>query len=268
MATIALHSAASGLSALNTSMDVIANNLANVNTPGFKSSRANFQDLLYANRVQPGVENANGDQRPIGLQVGLGVRVSGTQMSFTQGSLITTGRDLDVAIEGNGFFRVAVQPTLGNGTAYTRSGSFAVNSQGQLVMANDQGRRLEPPVTIPDNATQVQVDSTGRVYAKIPGNVEPQQVGQIELTTFINPAGLSAAGENLYVETSASGPAVNGNPASDQRGQLKQGVLENSNVDPTEELINLIKSQRAFEMNSKTIQAADENLRTVANLRR
>ena len=268
MATIALHSAASGLSALNTSMDVIANNLANVNTPGFKASRANFQDLLYANRAQPGVENANGDQRPIGLQVGLGVRVSGTQLSFSQGALINTTRPLDVAIEGNGFFKVSVQPTLGNGTAYTRAGSFAVNSQGQLVMANDQGRRLDPPVTIPDNATAVTIDATGRVLAQIPGNVEPQEVGQIELATFINPAGLSAVGENLFVETGASGNAISGNPASDQRGQLKQGVLENSNVDPTEELINLIKTQRAFEMNSQTIRAADENLKTVANLRR
>jgi len=268
MATIALNSASSALSALNTSMDVLANNLANVNTAGFKSSRANFQDLLYAQRQQPGIENANGDERPIGLQVGLGVRVSGTQLSFTQGSLMTTGRQLDIAIEGSGFFQVSVQPTLGNGTAYTRSGSFAVNSQGQIVMANDQGRRLEPPVSVPENATSVQVDSTGRVYAQIPGNVEPQQVGQIQLTTFINPAGLSNVGENLYVETAASGTATSGDPAADQRGQLIQGVLESSNVDPTEELIMLIKTQRAFEMNSQVIRAADENLRTVANLRR
>lgn len=268
MAITALHSAASGLSALNTSLDVISNNLANVNTPGFKASRANFQDLLYLERNQPGVENASGDSRPIGLFVGLGVRVSGTQLSFKQGAPINTGNDLDVTVQGDGFFRVLVQNSLGNGIAYTRAGNFAVNKNGQLVLANDQGRKVDPAVTIPENATKVEIDATGKVFAQIPGNVEPQQVGQLELATFINAAGLQQVGENLYVETGASGPPVVGNPGSDQRGSVVQRFLENSNVDPTEELINLIKTQRAFEMNSNVIRAADESLKTVANLNR
>lgn len=268
MANIALQSAASGLSALNTSMDVIANNLANVNTPGFKASRANFQDLLYVERSQPGVENANGDQRPIGLYVGLGTKISGTQLDFKQGSPQITGRELDLTIDKLGFFRVKVQDALGNGFAYTRAGNFTLNDEGDIVLASDQGRRLEPNVRIPQNAEQISINSSGEVSVRVPNTVEPQVVGQIEIATFANPSGLSQIGENLYVESAASGAPVLGNPETDVRGSLKQGQLEGSNVDPTFELIELIRTQRAFEMNSNTIRAADNALQTVANLRR
>lgn len=269
MAIAALHSSATGLSALNTALDVISNNLANVNTTGFKSSRANFADLLYAERAQPGVENANGDQSPIGLYVGLGTRVTGTQNSFEQGPAINTGRDTDIYIEGQGFFRVKVEDRIGGGFAYTRAGSFAINRQGQLVMASDQGRVLDPPITIPDDAIPpIRVTQDGEVFVLQSGQTEPQSVGNIEIATFINPEGLRSLGDNLFAESAASGPPNQGQPATNQRGVLRQEVLEGSNVDPTRELIELIKTQRAFEMNSNTIRAADETLRNIATLRR
>ncbi len=269
MAILALQSAASGLAALNTALDVTANNLANVNTPGFKSSRANFQDLLYIERAQPGVENANGDQRPIGLFVGLGTRVSGTHLDFTQGPPISTNRDLDVSIDGTGFFRVRVQDALGGGIAYTRAGNFTVNSQGELVLASDQGRRLDPVIVVPDGAVRpIDIRADGRVFVTVPPQVAPQEIGQIQTASFINPAGLKQVGENLFIETAASGPPVLGNPGEDNRGQLISNFLEGSNVDPTRELIDMIRTQRAFEMNSNTIRAADDTLRNVAQLRR
>lgn len=268
MASIALNSAASGLSALNTRLDVVANNLANVNTAGFKSSRVNFQDLLYMERAQPGVENAAGDERPTGLYVGLGVKVAGTQADFTEGAVITTDRELDVYISGDGFFRVQVQDDLApGGIAYTRNGQFTVNSEGELVMANDQGRRLDVGFTIPPEATGIQIDASGQVSAIMPGEEEPQQIGEILLATFINPQGLAPLGENLYAETGASGPPIDGEPGTENFGQLLQGAYEGSNVDPTRELIDLITTQRAFEMNSQSIRAADETLRTIAQLR-
>lgn len=267
MAAIALQSASSGLSALSTKLDVIANNLANVNTSGFKSSRANFQDLLYIERAQPGVENANGDQRPTGLYVGLGVKVSGTQQSFAQGAPITTNRPLDVMISGQGFFQVEVDDARGGGIAYTRAGNFTKNADGELVLANDTGRRLIPSITIPDDALHVDILQDGRVLVSLPGNTQTQEIGQLQIATFINPAGLRQEGENLYTETAASGPPVLGNPDEDGRGFLQSNFLEASNVDPTYELIELIRTQRAFEMNSQAIRAADETLRNVANLR-
>jgi flagellar basal-body rod protein FlgG len=269
MANIALQSAATGLSALNTRLDVISNNLANVNTTGFKASRANFQDLLYIEREQPGVENANGDRTPTGLYVGLGVKVSGTQLDLGQGTLINTGNPLDMAIEGIGFFKVRVQDDLGNGIAYTRAGNFIMNADGQLVLANDQGRRLEPEITIPPDAIPpFTITTDGRVLVLTPGATEPQEVGQLELSAFVNPAGLKAIGGNLYLETAASGPPLDGPPGTENRGQIRQNFLEGSNVDPTNELIELIRTQRAFEMNSNTIRAADETLRNIAQLRR
>lgn len=268
MAINALQSASTGLSALNTSLDVIANNLANINTAGYKSSRSNFQDLLYIEKAQPGVENANGDQRPTGLYVGLGVKVSGTQQDFSQGAPIATGRDLDLMVQGLGFFKVQVENDLGGGVAYTRAGNFAINSDGELVMANDQGRRIDPAINIPANAEKVDVDSTGRVFVSLPGETDPQEIGQIQITTFVNPAGLKQVGENLWVESAASGQPIEGEPGSDNRGTISQGMLENSNVDPTKELIELIRTQRGYEFNSQSIRAADEALRTVAQLRR
>ncbi len=268
MAYLALQSAATGLSALNTQLDVIANNLANVNTNGFKASRANFQDLLYMERAQPGVENALGDKRPTGLNVGLGVKVSGTQLSFQEGSPITTNNDLDLMIKGQGFFKVTVEPSLGGGTAYTRAGNFTTNADGEIVLATDTGRRLDPNITIPNEAIPpFKVTTDGRVQVLQSGSTQATEVGQIQLVTFVNPAGLKQIGENLFIETEASGAPQEGEPGSDNRGSIMQGVLEGSNVDPTKELIEMIRTQRAFEMNSNTIRAADDTLRAVAQLR-
>lgn len=269
MAINALQSAASGLSALNTALDVVANNLANVNTPGFKSSRVNFQDLLYIEKAQPGTRNQNDDTRPIGLYVGTGVRVSGTQLDFTQGADQATGRPLDVSINGSGFFRVTVEDSLGpGGYAYTRAGAFTLNADGELCLANDQGRRVEPVITIPPDASSVTIGQDGTVFVTVPGQADPQELGPIEIASFINPAGLKTVGENLYVETPASGEPILGEPGTEGRGSLMAGHLESSNVDPTKELIELIRTQRAFEMNSQSIRAADESLRSVAQLRR
>jgi len=266
MATIALHSAATGLSALSTSLDVIANNLANVNTDGFKSSRANFQDLLYQEKAQPGTENANGDQRPTGLYVGLGTRISGTQLNFTQGSAINTGRELDLLIEGQGFFQVQVEDTLSqDGLAFTRAGNFAVNADGEIVLANDNGRRLEPVITLPENRSGVSILSDGSVYAIVDG--EQEFIDRIQLAVFVNPAGLRQIGENLFAPSPASGDPQTGDPLEGGRGRVVQNFLEGSNVDPVVELVSLIRTQRAFEMNSQSIRAADEVLQTVGRLR-
>lgn len=267
MANISLHSAATGLSALNTQLDVIANNLANVNTLGYKASRVNFQDLLYQERAHPGVENANGDQRPTGLFIGLGVKVSGTQVDFRVGAPESTGRPLDMFIEGDGFFMVRVEDDLGGGVAYTRAGNFAVNSEGQIVLASSEGRVMLPEITIPDGAT-VNVAKDGTVSILEPGGVGETQIGRIEIATFVNPAGLRLVGENLYLESPASGAPGMGDPLDGGRGGILQGFLEGSNVDAVTELITLIKTQRAFEMNSQVIQAANETLQEVTNLRR
>lgn len=267
MANIALESAASGLTALNTKLDVIANNLANVNTIGFKGSRVNFEDLLYLERAQPGTQNARGDERPTGLYVGLGVRVSGTQANFTSGTLID-GTPTDVAIDGNGFFMVEVEPgRAAEGVAYTRAGNFVRNADGDLVLANSQGRRLVPTINIPPNALNISISGNGVVSYFEPGATAPTEVGPIELASFTNPEGLRQAGENLYVETAGSGTATVGQPGTESLGILIGGKIETSNVDPTRELIELIRTQRAFEMNSQSIRAADQALQTVSNLR-
>ncbi len=269
MANIALGSASSALSALNTQLDIIANNLANVNTVGYKSSRANFQDLLYIEKQQPGTENANGDERPIGLYIGLGVKVSGTHLNFEQGSAMTTDRPLDIMVNGRGFFAVEVGSDISSdSTAYTRAGAFTLNSDGDIVMASDTGRRLVPTITIPDDVDlqSITITNDGEVFGTVGGDV--QSLGNIEIATFINPTGLKQIGENLFVPTIASGDANTGEPGTDGRGTLMSGRLEASNVDPARELINLIRTQRAFEMNSQAIRAADETMRTVAQLRR
>lgn len=268
MATTALHSAATGLSALSTQIDVVANNLANVNTTAFKGSRVNFEDIFYLEKAQPGVENANGDQRPAGVYVGLGVRVSNTDFSFEQGSAIETGRPLDVMIEGQGFFPVDIVQESGSGLGYTRAGNLFRNSDGDLVLGSSDGPKLDPPVNVPDDAVSVEITSDGGVFITTPGSATSSQVGQIELANFINPNGLKPIGGNVFVETDASGPPINGNPAEDAFGVVRQGFLESSNVNPVRELIDLIKTQRAFELNSQAIQTADEALQVVANLRR
>ncbi len=269
MGVIAMQSASTGLRALNTRLDVIANNLANVNTEGFKTSRANFEDLLYIERAQPGVENNNGDQRPTGLYVGLGVKVSGTQQDFSQGPPVPSENPLDWYIEGKGFFQVQVEADLGEGgLAYTRAGNFTLNSEGEIVLANSDGRRLEPNITVPLDAQAVGIDPSGRIFATLPGDAQPQEIGQIELALFVNEAGLTQVGQNLWVESAASGPPITGEPSTQNFGSIRGNMLEGSNVDPARELIELIRTQRAFEMNSQSIRAADETLQSVAQLRR
>jgi len=269
MALSALHSAATGLSSLNTALDVTANNLANVNTDAFKASRANFQDLMYQEKAQPGVRTAADDQRPTGLYVGLGVKVSGTQFDFAQGALQPTGRELDVAINGEGFFQVRVEDERSqDGIAYTRAGNFVTNSEGEIVLATDTGRVLQPPLQLEEGETQVAISADGTVSAGRPGDPTLRLVGTIQLANFINPAGLEPIGENLYAPSEASGEPLVGEPQIEGRGSLVQGHLESSNVDPVKELVTLIRTQRAFELNSQTIQAADEVLRTVGTLRR
>ncbi|MCE9590131.1 MAG: flagellar basal-body rod protein FlgG [Planctomycetes bacterium] len=268
MAIVALHSASTGLSALSTNIDVIANNLANVNTAGFKASRANFEDLLYQMKQQPGVETASGDQRPAGLQVGMGTRISNTQYDFTKGSPQITGRPLDLMIDGNGLFRVSIPPDRGNGVGYSRAGNFFLNSDGEVVLGNTTGSKLDPPITVPQDATNLTVSADGIVSAQLPGQTTYSQLGQLQLATFVNPNGLQSIGGNLYIESAASGPPIEGTPAQGSFGSIIQNALESSNVDPVHELVDLIKAQRAFEMNSQSIQVADQTLQVISNLRR
>lgn len=268
MAIVALHSASTGLSALSTQIDIIANNLANSNTTGFKSFRANLEDLLYQEKQQPGVENAAGDSTPAGLYVGLGTRISNTQIDPTTGSPINTGRELDVMIDGQGFFQVDIQQELGDGIGYTRAGNFFLNRDGDLVLGNSDGPRLVPNINIPDDALKVEISRDGTVNVFLPNQVEPSNVGQIELATFVNKAGLKPIGGNIFVETAASGPPNAAAAGEGNNGIILQNFLESSNVDPVRELVELIKTQRAFEMNSQSIQAADETLQVIGNLRR
>jgi flagellar basal-body rod protein FlgG len=268
MAVIALSTAATGLSAQATNLDIIANNLANSNTPGYKASRVNFQDLIYQERKLPGVENRQGLRNPIGLYVGLGVRVAGTQLDFQQGAAMQTNRNLDLLIDGRGFFQVEIEDDIGDGIGYTRAGNFTINEDGEMVLATDQGRRLVPPLTIPEDATLVAIGTDGIVSAQLPGQIDPTVIGTIELATFVNPTGLRQIGENLYVTSAASGDPTVGDPGEDGRGVLRQGFLEGSNVDPVTELVSLIRTQRAFEFNSQAMRAADEALSQVGTLRR
>jgi flagellar basal-body rod protein FlgG len=268
MAIIALHSAATGLKALATQLDVISNNIANANNNGFKSSRANFEDLMYQYSQVPGTKNALGDNVPIGLATGYGTRVSGTQLNMAQGSAITTGRPYDVYIEGDGFFQLKVAPGQGDGLGYTRTGNFFTNDKGELVLNGSAGYKLDPAITIPANATQVTIGPDGSVEALAPGNTTPQRVGQIQLARFPNPEGLIQIGGNVFQRSDASGTPVLTNPGQEGAGTLRQSSLETSNVDPVSELVELIKTQRTFELNSQSIQAADQMLQQISNLRR
>lgn len=268
MAITALHAAASGMRALDEKLNVVANNLANVNTNGFKRSRVNFEDLLYQVKREPGTPNLAGEPIPHGIVVGTGVKVSGTQLNFAPGAVDTTDRPLDWQIEGDGFFQVQTVHDGNTVTAYTRAGSFAKNSEGNVVLANSSGDALEPPIVIPDDAIDISVGRGGEVRVRQQGSSALNVVGQIELARFVNPEGLKQIGRNLYIETDASGPPVTGSPQTDGLGAINQGSLEMSNVDPVRELIDLITTQRAFELNSQSIQSADESLRVVSNLRR
>ena len=266
MAIQALHSAASGMNAMSTEIDVISNNLANANTNGFKASRVNFEDLIYQQRRQPGVENGE-NTPPAGLQVGMGTRVSNTQYDFSLGSPIITGNELDVHIGGDGFFKVNILEEFGGGEGYTRAGNFFRNRDGNIVLGNADGPILNDAITVPADATGVRIEANGAVTATLSDN-STTQIGTLQLYKFVNPSGLQSIGGNIYVETETSGPATGGTPGSEGFGSLAQGQIEASNVNPVTELVALIRSQRAFEMNSQTIQAADEVLQVVGNLRR
>ena len=268
MAIMALNSAATGLRALSTSIDVIANNLANAETDAFKRQRANFEDLMYQNFKQPGTTNTQGDMSPAGIYVGLGTRMSNTQLDLSQGSMNNTGGNLDVGISGNGFFRVKILSTIGDGTGYTRNGSFFQNAQGQLTLGMGDGYTLIPPITIPPGAINIAIAGDGTITYQAQGSTKNQVAGQMQLYQFVNPQGLNLLGGSLYTETDASGPAIQSKPGDNGTGTLQQGYLEESNVDPVKELVSLIKTQRSFELNSQSIQTADQALQTIGNLRK
>jgi flagellar basal-body rod protein FlgG len=254
----ALWAAKTGLEAQQTRMAVTANNLANVNTTGFKRGRVAFEDLLYQNLRQVGADAAQDTQLPSGLAVGTGVRVVATEKTYTQGNLQVTNNALDVAINGRGFFQVA----LPDGTnAYTRDGSFKINAQGELVTSG--GYRVQPAVSIPDGAQSVSIGTDGAVSVQLAGQPAPSQVGSLQVVDFVNPAGLQARGENLMLESAASGPPQAGTPGLNGLGALQQGALEASNVNVVEELVAMIETQRAYEMNSKAISTADKMLETL-----
>lgn len=266
MSLQALNTGATGMVGQSRNLDVIANNLANVGTDGYKKSRANFEDLLYRTIKVPGAGVLGAPDTPgIGLQLGVGSRVSATQLNFAPGTIKATGRQLDMAIDGPGFFRV--DDGQGN-YYYTRSGNMTLNSQGQMVMATaTRGYILQPPIIIPQDALSVSITSDGQVAVTQPNVNQPQVIGQLEANRFQNPEGLQLFGQNLYMESGASGTPQPGIWAQNGYGQVQQSYLEASNVEPVEELINLITSQRAYELNSQVVQTANENLRTVGTLR-
>lgn len=248
--------AKTGLEAQQTRMSVVSQNLANVNTTGFKRQRALFEDLLYQNVVQPGGATSQQTQTPTGLNLGTGVRVVATDRQFEQGNVITTNNPLDLSIQGRGFFQIL----LPDGTqAYTRDGTFQINQDGGLVTSS--GYAVQPAITIPPGTSSVTIGRDGAVSAVIAGQSTPTQVGSLQLTSFVNPAGLQARGQNLYVETVSSGPAQAGTPGLNGIGTLGQGSLETSNVNVVEELVSMIETQRAYEMNSRAIETSDQMLR-------
>lgn len=246
--------AATGMSAQQTNVEVIANNIANANTTGFKRSRAEFTDLLYQLEKNSSVPSANGENLiPEGAQLGLGVRLSSIRSINIQGTLNNTGNQFDLAINGAGWFQVQ---GAGGQTIYTRAGALNTDANGQLVTAN--GLPIEPAITIPPQTLSVTVNKTGQVFARVANSTTDQSVGQLTLASFANPAGLKALGDNMFQATDASGAAIVGNPGDSQFGVLEQGYLEQSNVDPVQEITDLISAQRVYELNSKVIQAADD----------
>ena len=253
--------AKTGLDAQQTQMDVISNNLANVSTTGFKRSRAIFEDLLYQTLRQPGAQSSQQTQLPSGLQLGTGVRPVATERIFTQGNLQQTSNSKDLAIQGEGFFQVLLPDGT---TGYTRDGSFQVDSQGQMVTSS--GFVIQPAITIPANAQSITVGRDGTVSVTQPGSAAPVQVGSIQLATFINPAGLLSNGENLYTETAASGSPGTNTPGTNGAGLLTQGFIETSNVNVAEELVNMIQTQRAYEINSKAITTSDQMLQRLTQM--
>lgn len=256
----ALWAAKTGLDAQQTRMNVISNNLANVNTAGFKRDRAVFEDLLYQNVRQAGAQSSQDTQLPSGLSVGTGVRLVSTEKLFTQGNVTFTENSTDMAIQGRGFFEVLMPD---GSLAYTRDGAFQTDSQGQLV--NASGYVLQPGITIPENTTSLTIGVDGTVSAVTAGSTTPTQLGNIQLTDFINPGGLQAKGGNLYSETAASGSPQQGTAGVNGMGTLEQGALETSNVNVVEEMVSMIETQRAYEINSKAISTADGMLQYINN---
>ena len=256
----ALWIAKTGLDAQQTRMAVVSNNLANVNTVGFKQGRAVFEDLLYQNVRQSGGQSSQDTVLPSGLSLGTGVRIVATAKSHAQGSVLQTSSPLDVAIGGNGFFQI-LKPD--GDLAYTRDGSFQKNDQGELVTSG--GYVVQPGISIPDNAQSITIGKDGTVSVKLPGQTAPTQVGTLEIVGFINPVGLQPVGENLYIETASSGTAQAGTPGLNGLGALEQGALEGSNVNVVAELVNMIETQRAYEMNSKAISTNDQMMQYINN---
>ncbi len=253
--------AKTGLEAQQTNLDVITNNLSNVSTNGFKRSRAVFEDLLYQNIRQPGAQSSQQTALPSGLQMGTGVRSVATERIFTVGNPTSTGNSKDVMINGAGFFQVLMPD---GSTAYTRDGSFQTDGNGQLVTSS--GYPVQPTVTIPANAQSMTIGKDGTVTVQLPGSAAPTQVGTLMVTSFVNPAGLESKGENLYVETGASGTPNTNTPGTNGVGGLLQGYVESSNVNVVEEMVNMIQTQRAYEINSKAITTSDQMLQKLAQL--
>lgn len=258
MTSAAMHIARTGLDAQDTRMRVISNNLANVNTTGFKRDRAAFETLAYQVVTAPGAQSTSETKYATGLNLGTGVRVQGTARIDTQGSLNTTGNSLDLALDGDGYFQVQLP---GGQLGYTRAGNFSRSAEGQLVTA--EGYQVMPGITVPEGATAITIGNDGTVSATIAGQTEPSQLGQIQVANFPNGAGLQATGDNYLLETAASGAANLGVAGQEGRGQIRQGMLEGSNVNVVEELVDMIETQRAYEVNSKMISATDDMLKYV-----
>ena len=256
----ALWAAKTGLDAQQTRMTVVSNNLANASTTGFKKDRAVFEDLLYQNARQVGAATSQDTTAPTGLNLGTGVRVVATEKNYTQGGMNNTGNSLDIAISGRGFFQVLMPD---GSFAYTRDGSFRMSPEGELVTSS--GYRVQPAISIPTGAQSVSIGMDGVVSAQIAGQSAPTQIGTVQLTDFVNPSGLQPRGENMLVESAASGPAQTSTPGLNGLGTLQQGFLEGSNVNVVEELVTMIETQRAYEMNSKAISTTDQMLQYVSN---
>lgn len=256
----ALNTAATGMQAQQTNMDVTANNMANLSTNGYKKGRAEFEDLMYQTIKEPGMATGDNAVTPLGVQTGLGVKTSAIKKDFSVGAANVTNRPLDLMIEGKGFFVVQTP----NGIGYTRDGSFTKNANGVLVDKN--GNSLQPQIVVPPEAAGIGISNNGTVEIALQ-NGDRQNVGQIEITNFINPAGLKAIGKNLYVSTPASGAPIQGLPGQNGLGDIAQGQLEGSNVNIVDEMVGMIKNQRAFEINSKAMQAADQMLQSINGIR-
>ena len=259
----ALWTSASGMQAQQMNIDVVANNLANVNTTGFKKSRADFQDLMYQTLQVTGSPSTNSTQVPAGIQIGLGVKPASVSKIFTEGNLSQTGNQLDIAIEGDGFFQIQMPDGT---TQYSRAGAFKRDDQGRMVTPD--GFPLSPEIVIPTNATSVSIGLDGTVSVTQAGQTAPTNIGNIQLASFSNPSGLFATGKNLFKESDSSGNATTGTPGQNGIGTIAQGFLEMSNVSVMEEMVNMIVGQRAYEANSKSMQTADDMLQTANNLKR